>query len=115
MYIKCVYIANNLQVRFVLRDVSRLLFMLVTRPNLLVNKLDYSCVLTCDFVRISFRSRATRKLYAKINGKHASMVHASVKFKLSCTVGVKTVILKVSGQGDIISQAASLICLCTGR
>ena len=28
---KCVCIANNLQVRFVSRDVSRLLFMLVTR------------------------------------------------------------------------------------
>ena len=51
-----------------------------------MNKLDYSRVLACDFVRVSFRSRATRELYAKINGKHASMVHVSIKFKLSCTV-----------------------------
>ena len=36
--------------------------------------------------RVSFRSRATRELYTKINGKHASMVYVSVKFKLSCTV-----------------------------
>ena len=90
MYIKkCVCVANNLQVRFVSSDVSRLLFMLVTRfdlPNLLVNKLDYSRALVCDFVHVSNDTRATHELHAKINGNHTSMVHVSVKLKLSCTI-----------------------------
>ena len=51
-----------------------------------MDKLDYSRALTCDFVRVSNDTRATRELHAKINGNHVSMVHASVKLKLSCTV-----------------------------
>ena len=54
-----------------------------------MDKLDYSRALACDFVRVSNYTRATRELHAKINGKHVSMVHASVKLKLSCTVLLK--------------------------
>ena len=51
-----------------------------------MNKLGYSRALACYFVCVSFRLRENRELYAKINGKHMSMVHAGVKFKLSCTI-----------------------------
>ena len=64
-----------------------------------MNKLDYSRALACDFVRVSFCSRATRELYAQVNGKHASMVHASVKFKLSCTIDVRQKIMNVTTLG----------------
>ena len=60
-----------------------------------MNKLDYSRALACHFVRMSFCSQATHELYTKINGKHASMVHTSVKFKLSCTLSGIIIIMVI--------------------
>ena len=51
-----------------------------------MNKLDYSRALVCDFVRVSNDTRTTRELHAKTNGNYVSMVHASIKLKLSCTI-----------------------------
>ena len=72
-------------VRFVLSNILRLLFTFVTR--LTFTKFD--CVILMHWHVILIECKMTHVLLksnTKINGQHTSMVYASVKLRLSCTV-----------------------------
>ena len=70
--------------------IAKLLFMLVTRLvcdievlNSLARVFIFSCALACQI-------RVAREFQAVTNKKHARVMHASVKFKSSGTVCIKT-------------------------
>ena len=48
--------------------------------------LHYSCALVCYFDCVSNDMHKTYELHTKFNRKHASMVHMSVKLKLSYNI-----------------------------
>ena len=66
------------------RDETRTDVMRVTR--FLMNKLENRCIILVHSHVDTINTRTTRELIEKFYRVHACLVHASVKFKLSCTV-----------------------------